>query len=74
VREDGTPVTVEAIFGCMACEQCERGAFNLCPTHTQRALGVSADGGMVEIDWDRIFLKSASSRRSATASTTAGAT
>jgi len=48
VREDGTVVTVEAIYGCMACEQCDRGAFNLCPTHTQRALGVSADGGMAE--------------------------
>lgn len=48
VREDGTPVTLEAIYGCMACEQCERGAFNLCPTHVQRALGVSADGGMAE--------------------------
>ncbi len=48
VCEDGTPVTVEAIYGCMACEQCERGAFNLCPTHVQRALGVTADGGMAE--------------------------
>jgi len=48
VREDGTPVVVEAIYGCMECEQCLRGTYNLCPTHGQRALGVGADGGMVE--------------------------
>jgi 2-desacetyl-2-hydroxyethyl bacteriochlorophyllide A dehydrogenase len=48
VREDGTPVVVEALYGCMACEQCLRGAYNLCPTHAQRALGVTADGGMAE--------------------------
>lgn len=48
VREDGTPVVVEAMYGCMDCEQCRRGAYNLCPTHPQRALGVSVDGGMAE--------------------------
>src|SRR6478609_9074875 len=48
VREDGTPVVVEALYGCMECEQCERGLYNLCPTHSQRALGVSVDGGMAE--------------------------
>jgi 2-desacetyl-2-hydroxyethyl bacteriochlorophyllide A dehydrogenase len=48
VRADGTPVVVEAIYGCMTCEQCRRGAYNLCPTHTQRALGIFADGGMSE--------------------------
>jgi len=47
-REDGTAVVVEALYGCMACEQCLRGAYNLCPTHGQRALGVTADGGMAE--------------------------
>ena len=39
---------VEAIYGCMECDQCARGAYNLCPTHGQRALGISADGGMAE--------------------------
>src|SRR5476649_1520233 len=34
VREDGTAVVVEAIYGCMECDQCERGAYNLCATHT----------------------------------------
>ena len=48
VREDGTAVVVEAIYGCMECAQCVRGAYNLCPTHGQRALGISADGGMAE--------------------------
>ena len=47
-RGDGSPVVVEAIYGCMACEQCRRGAYNLCPTHGERALGIFADGGMAE--------------------------
>lgn len=47
-REDGTAVVVEALYGCMECEQCKRGAYNLCPTHGQRALGITADGGMAE--------------------------
>jgi 2-desacetyl-2-hydroxyethyl bacteriochlorophyllide A dehydrogenase len=46
VRSDGTAVVVEAIYGCMECPQCERGAYNLCPTHGERALGINADGGM----------------------------
>jgi 2-desacetyl-2-hydroxyethyl bacteriochlorophyllide A dehydrogenase len=48
VRDDGTAVVVEAIYGCMECEQCELGAYNLCPTHGQRALGITADGGMAQ--------------------------
>ncbi len=48
VREDGTPVVVEAIYGCLECDQCARGAYNLCATHGQRALGMTADGGMSE--------------------------
>jgi threonine dehydrogenase-like Zn-dependent dehydrogenase len=48
VRDDGSAVVVEAIYGCMECAQCLRGAYNLCPTHGQRALGISADGGMAE--------------------------
>jgi 2-desacetyl-2-hydroxyethyl bacteriochlorophyllide A dehydrogenase len=46
VRADGSPVVVEAMYGCMGCEQCLAGRYNLCPTHPQRALGVTADGGM----------------------------
>ena len=48
VRADGTAVVVEALYGCMECEQCRRGTYNLCPTHPSRALGVTADGGMAE--------------------------
>jgi 2-desacetyl-2-hydroxyethyl bacteriochlorophyllide A dehydrogenase len=48
LRQDGTPVVIEALYGCMECEQCERGAYNLCPTHGERALGVTADGGMAQ--------------------------
>lgn len=48
LREDGTAVVVEAIYGCMECDQCARGAYNLCATHGQRALGMTADGGMSE--------------------------
>jgi 2-desacetyl-2-hydroxyethyl bacteriochlorophyllide A dehydrogenase len=47
-REDGAPVVVEAIYGCMECDQCARGTYNLCPTHGQRALGIGNDGGMSE--------------------------
>jgi 2-desacetyl-2-hydroxyethyl bacteriochlorophyllide A dehydrogenase len=48
VREDGTPVVVEAMFGCGSCPPCQQGRYNLCPTHTERALGVTVDGGMAE--------------------------
>jgi 2-desacetyl-2-hydroxyethyl bacteriochlorophyllide A dehydrogenase len=48
IAEDGTPVVVEAIYGCTECEQCRAGRYNLCPTHGQRALGVGIDGGMAE--------------------------
>jgi threonine dehydrogenase-like Zn-dependent dehydrogenase len=48
LRADGTPVVIEAIYGCMECDQCLRGAYNLCPVHHTRALGIGADGGMVE--------------------------
>lgn len=46
LREDGTAVVVEALYRCTDCEQCRRGAYNLCATMPQRALGVSLDGGM----------------------------
>jgi 2-desacetyl-2-hydroxyethyl bacteriochlorophyllide A dehydrogenase len=48
VREDGTAVVVEALYGCMECDQCLEGNYNLCPTHGERALGINADGGMAE--------------------------
>lgn len=49
VRADGTPVVVEAVWGCGDCGPCRRGAYNLCAeAHRERALGLSADGGMAE--------------------------
>ncbi|MBL7488480.1 alcohol dehydrogenase catalytic domain-containing protein [Frankia sp. AgB1.9] len=48
VREDGTAVVVEAVYGCMTCKRCQRGRYNLCPTWLQRSLGVAIDGGMAE--------------------------
>ncbi|MET0727272.1 MAG: alcohol dehydrogenase catalytic domain-containing protein [Acidimicrobiales bacterium] len=48
VRADGQAVVVEALYGCMQCEQCLQGRYNLCPTHPERALGMTADGGMSE--------------------------
>ncbi|OHV39097.1 MULTISPECIES: zinc-dependent alcohol dehydrogenase [Pseudofrankia] len=48
VRADGTPVIVEAVFGCGTCDQCQIGRYNLCPVHFTRALGANADGGMAE--------------------------
>lgn len=48
VTADGRPVVVEALYGCGGCEPCRRGEYNLCPTHVERALGVSVDGGMAE--------------------------
>jgi len=48
LREDGSPIIVEALYGCMQCDVCRRGKYNLCATHGERALGMFADGGMVE--------------------------
>ena len=48
VLEDGTAVVVEAMYGCGECRQCRVGRYNLCPTHSERALGVTVDGGMAE--------------------------
>jgi threonine dehydrogenase-like Zn-dependent dehydrogenase len=45
---DGTPVAIEAVFGCGTCEWCRSGRFNLCTTMAERALGVTIDGGMSE--------------------------
>jgi len=47
VLEDGTPVAVEAIFGCGACAQCEQGNYNLCERGPQ-GLGMTDPGGMCE--------------------------
>ncbi|UGQ11880.1 alcohol dehydrogenase catalytic domain-containing protein [Yinghuangia sp. ASG 101] len=48
VRSDGTPVVVEALYGCHACECCRQGRYNLCRRDGNKALGVLSDGGMAE--------------------------
>ena len=48
-RQDGTPVAVEAIYGCMECPLCLRGDYNLCPAMAEQALGMNANGGMAEL-------------------------
>jgi threonine dehydrogenase-like Zn-dependent dehydrogenase len=45
--EDGTPVAVEAIFGCHGCPQCDRGNYNRCESGPT-ALGMLSAGGMSE--------------------------
>jgi 2-desacetyl-2-hydroxyethyl bacteriochlorophyllide A dehydrogenase len=47
-REDGTPVVVEALYGCGDCEHCAAGRYNLCHRVHTTALGILADGGMAE--------------------------
>ena len=48
VRADGTPVSVEGLFGCGQCEYCLQGRNNLCAQAPKMALGINQDGGMVE--------------------------
>jgi 2-desacetyl-2-hydroxyethyl bacteriochlorophyllide A dehydrogenase len=48
VRQDGTPVSVEGLFGCGECSYCLEGRNNLCHQATKMALGIMQDGGMVE--------------------------
>jgi 2-desacetyl-2-hydroxyethyl bacteriochlorophyllide A dehydrogenase len=45
--EDGTPVAIEAIWGCGGCERCDAGDYNQC-VNGPTALGVLEDGGMSE--------------------------
>ena len=47
VLDDGTAVAVEAMFGCGACEQCERGSYNMC-TKGPQGMGMLDPGGMCE--------------------------
>ncbi len=48
VTEAGDPVAVEAVFGCMACDLCRSGRYNLCPRVAETAPGFTANGGMAE--------------------------
>ncbi|MBW2144401.1 MAG: alcohol dehydrogenase catalytic domain-containing protein [Deltaproteobacteria bacterium] len=46
VLDDGTPVAVEPVVPCEACEYCSTGEYNLCPSVA--TLGVSRNGGMAD--------------------------
>lgn len=48
ITENGTPVAIEPTIYCGHCEQCVRGAYNLCVRGTEAVIGVGRDGGMAE--------------------------
>jgi threonine dehydrogenase-like Zn-dependent dehydrogenase len=48
IRDDGTPVVVEGLFGCGQCSYCHEGRNNLCVDASSKALGIMQDGGMAE--------------------------
>ena len=46
--EDGTAVGVEPLAPCAKCEECARGAYNMCRLGPRIVLGVGRDGGMAD--------------------------
>jgi threonine dehydrogenase-like Zn-dependent dehydrogenase len=48
VTDDGTPVAVEPLAPCGACEPCVRGDYNLCGRGPGMIFGVGHDGGMAD--------------------------
>ena len=46
--DDGRAVAVDPSQPCGTCDQCTTGARHLCRTGSQRARGISADGGMAD--------------------------
>lgn len=48
VTDDGTPVAVEPIAPCGACEPCARGDYNLCLRSIGMLYGGGLDGGMAD--------------------------
>jgi threonine dehydrogenase-like Zn-dependent dehydrogenase len=45
---DGTPVAVEPLDPCWACDACRSGAYNYCERGAAIVLGVGRDGGMAD--------------------------
>jgi len=48
VLDDGTPVAIEPLDPCGACEVCWSGRYNLCARGTEMIFGVGLDGGMAQ--------------------------
>jgi threonine dehydrogenase-like Zn-dependent dehydrogenase len=48
VTEDGTPVAIEPIRPCGACEWCLCGDYNRCVLGPEAVVGIGFDGGMAE--------------------------
>ncbi len=48
VTDDGTPVAIEPIAPCGACEPCLRGDYNLCIRSVAMLYGMGLDGGMAD--------------------------
>ena len=48
VLDDGTPVAIEPLDPCGACDVCRSGRYNLCPRGTEMIFGVGRDGGMAQ--------------------------
>lgn len=45
---DGTPVAIEPLAPCGACEQCVAGDYNLCRSEPSMIVGIMRDGGMAD--------------------------
>ncbi len=48
VTDDGTPVAIEPLDACGACEFCAHGEYNLCARGPGMLMGVGLDGGMAD--------------------------
>jgi 2-desacetyl-2-hydroxyethyl bacteriochlorophyllide A dehydrogenase len=46
--DDGTPVAIEPIAACGACESCARGDYQVCRSGISTIVGIGRDGGMAE--------------------------
>jgi 2-desacetyl-2-hydroxyethyl bacteriochlorophyllide A dehydrogenase len=46
--EDGTPVAIEPVAPCGACEFCARGDYQVCRSGNAMIVGIGRDGGMAE--------------------------
>lgn len=45
---DGTPVAIEPLMPCGACEQCQSGRYHLCDIAAFTILGIGNEGGMAD--------------------------